>query len=118
MALEWSDVDLAKRQLCIQRSAWKGHVTVPKGGRLRYVPMTLRLTATLRHHRHLRGPLVLCQQDGTALTQRFVQGLVLRAARQAEVRHVGVHVQRHTSCSLLAMWREPAKAIHELAGQG
>ena len=45
MALEWSDVDLSKRQLCIQRSDWKGHVTVPKGGRLRYVPLTARLTA-------------------------------------------------------------------------
>jgi integrase len=40
-ALEWSDVDLDKRQLCIQRSEWKGHVTMPKSGRWRYVPMTL-----------------------------------------------------------------------------
>jgi integrase len=31
MALEWSDVDLHKRQLCTQRSDWKGHVTIPKG---------------------------------------------------------------------------------------
>ena len=38
MALEWSDVDLKKRQLCIQRSIWRGHVTVPKGGRLRECP--------------------------------------------------------------------------------
>ena len=26
MALEWSDVDLGKRQVCVQRSDWKGHV--------------------------------------------------------------------------------------------
>jgi integrase len=39
IALEWSDVDLGKRQLCVQRSEWRGHVTVPKGGRLRYVPL-------------------------------------------------------------------------------
>ena len=37
MALDWADVDLDKRQLCIQRSDWEGHVTAPKGGRLRYV---------------------------------------------------------------------------------
>jgi hypothetical protein len=43
-ALEWQDVDLHKRQLCVQRCDWKGHVTVPKGGRLRYVPLTIRLT--------------------------------------------------------------------------
>ncbi len=53
-ALEWADVDLQKRQLCVQRSEWKGHVTVPKGGRLRYVPMTNRLATALREHRHLR----------------------------------------------------------------
>ena len=38
IALEWGDIDLAKRQLCVQRSDWDGHVTTPKGGRLRYVP--------------------------------------------------------------------------------
>ena len=48
MALEWTDVDLHKRQLCVARSEWKGHVTVPKGGRLRYVPLTKRLTEALR----------------------------------------------------------------------
>jgi integrase len=47
ISLEWSDVDLVKRQMCIQRAEWRGHVTVPKGGRLRYVPMTARLAAAL-----------------------------------------------------------------------
>ena len=47
MALEWQDVDLEKRQVCVQRSEWKGHVTTTKGGRIRYVPLTARLTATL-----------------------------------------------------------------------
>jgi hypothetical protein len=28
MALEWRDVDLGKRQICVQRSEWKGHVTL------------------------------------------------------------------------------------------
>ena len=60
MALRWTDVDFAKRQLCVQRSTWKGHTTVPKSGRLRYVPMTTRLVSALRKHRHIRGALVLC----------------------------------------------------------
>jgi len=29
MALEWTDVDLVKSQLCVERSQWKGHVTSP-----------------------------------------------------------------------------------------
>ena len=32
LALERTEVDLAKRQLCVQQSAWEGHITVPKGG--------------------------------------------------------------------------------------
>ena len=36
MALTWSDIDLETRQICVQG----GHVMVPRGGRLRYVPMT------------------------------------------------------------------------------
>ena len=58
VALEWGDIDFVKRQMCVQRSAWKGQVASPKGGRLRYVPLTTRLAAALQHHRHLRGPLV------------------------------------------------------------
>src|SRR5256885_8361624 len=80
MALEWRDVDLNKRQLCVERSDWKGHVTVPKGGRLRYVPLTGRLASALRAYRHLRGARVLCSANGSPLTQREVQGLVRRAA--------------------------------------
>jgi integrase len=43
MALEWSDVDLAKRKVAVARSEWKGHVTATKGGRVRFVPMSARL---------------------------------------------------------------------------
>ena len=35
MALEWSDVDVGKRQLCVARSEWKGNITATKGGRAR-----------------------------------------------------------------------------------
>jgi site-specific recombinase XerD len=83
---------------------------------LRYVPMTIRLAEALRASRHLRGPRVLCHDDGRPLTQRQVQGLVLRAARRAQLRNGGVHVLRHTFCSHLAMRGAPARAIQELAG--
>ena len=73
MALEWCDVDLQKRQLCVQRSEWKGHVTVPKGGRLRYVPMTVRLASALREHRHLRSSRVICHGDGSPLSADVVK---------------------------------------------
>jgi integrase len=115
MALEWADVDLAKRQLCVERSDWKGHVTTTKGGRLRHVPMTGRLAAALQAHRHLRGARVLMQASGAPLTQKIVQDRVERAAKAAGVRP-GVHILRHTFCSHLAMQGAPARAIQDLAG--
>ena len=35
MALQWADVDLHKRHICVERSDWKAQMTSPKGGRLR-----------------------------------------------------------------------------------
>lgn len=48
MALKWRDGDLHKRQVCIQQSDCKGRDSVGE----RYVPMTVRLTTTLRDQRH------------------------------------------------------------------
>jgi integrase len=115
IALEWRDVDLGKRQLCIQRSDWNGQMTIPKGGRLRYVPLTLRLAAALRDHRHLRSSHVLRQDNGQALTRQMVQYRAGRAARQAKLAEEGVHILRHTFCSHLAM-RGADQSGAELAG--
>ncbi|HLG54353.1 MAG TPA: tyrosine-type recombinase/integrase [Vicinamibacterales bacterium] len=116
IALEWRDVDLGKRQICVQRSDWNGQVTTPKGGRLRYVPLIIRLAAAFRDHRHLPSPNVLCQDDGQPLTRQMVQYRVLRASRRAKLSQDGVHILRHTFCSRLAMRGAPARAIQELAG--
>ena len=116
IALEWADVDLGNRQLCIRRSDWNGQVTTPKGGRLRHVPLTRRLTAALSEHRHLRSARVLCQDDTEPLTRQIVQTRAKRAARKAGLQHHGVHILRYTFCSHLAMRGAPARAIQELAG--
>ncbi len=116
VALEWSDIDFAKGQMCVQRSAWKGQVASTKGGRLRYVRLTARLAAALRDHRHLRGPRVLYQDDGSPLTEGVVQGFVRRAAQLTGLSNNGPHMLRHTFCSHLAMLGAPARAIQELAG--
>ena len=115
-ALLWVDVDQRSRQLRVGRSNWKGIITMPKGGRLRRVPMTKRLAAALKRHRHLRGDNVLCHRDGTPLSEKDVQRFVRLAARRANLENQGVHILRHSFCSHLAMRGAPAKAIQELAG--
>ncbi len=115
MALEWQDIDFQRQQICVQQSEWKGEVTTPKGGRLRYVPMTSRLSAALQTHRHLAGPRVLVREGGRPLTMKIIQNHAAEAAKAAGVKH-GVHILRHTFCSHLAMGGVPARAIQELAG--
>ena len=78
IALEWTDVDLASRQVCIGRSDWNGQITTPKGGRLRRVPLTKRLGKALQDHRHLRSTRVLCQDNGEPLTRQMVQSRMKR----------------------------------------
>jgi integrase len=116
VALEWTDIDFVTNQLCVQRSAWKGQINAPKGGRLRHVPLTRRLEKALKDHRHLRGPRVLTKDDGGPLTEKLVQNLVGGAARRANLRNNGPHILRHTFCSHLAMRSASVRAIQELAG--
>ena len=116
VALEWVDVDLRARRLTVQRSDWCGHVTVPKSGRSRRLPMTQRLTNVLKAFRHLRSERVLCLPDGAPTTRDRVIKAIRAAQRIAQTEVAGVHVLRHTFCSHLAMRGAPARAIQELAG--
>ncbi len=116
VALEWADLDLAKRLLCVQRNEWEGQVDSTKGGRLRSVPMTARLTAAPRRDQHLRGPRVIYRDGGKRPTEGTIAGAVIRVARLAGLPGNGPHRLRHTFCSHLAMRGAPPRAIQELAG--
>lgn len=116
IALEWSDVDLVSRRICVRRSDWNGQVATPKSGRLRWVPMTRRLSTALSGNRHLRSSRVLCQDNGKPLTRQMVQSRVKSASRKANLLERSVHALRHTFCSHLAMRGAPARAIQEAAG--
>jgi integrase len=77
--------------------------------------MALRWSDIDLNARKICGPLVLCSDDGSALTLRRVQGLVWRAARHAGIRN-GVHVLRHTFRSHLATRGGTERAVQTLAG--
>lgn len=116
VAIEWTDIDLARRRLTVQRSDWRGHVTAPKSGRSRCLPMTQRLAAALKAFRHLRSPRVFCLFDGSPIGRDVVIKAIRGAERVAGLTQAGVHILRHTFCSHLAMKGAPARAIQELAG--
>lgn len=117
IALRWSDVDLRRKHLKLEQASWNGVVDVPKSGRGRIIPMTEALASELAAHRHLRGPRVLCLEDGSATDENTLQDWIEQATKRAGLAPTrSLHILRHTFCSHLAMRGAPAKAIQELAG--
>jgi len=117
IALEWSDVDLKRGLLKVQRSDWKGHVNLPKGGWPREVPLTRALASALVRARHLRGERVLYREDGTPASQQTVRSWMSAARKRAGLKVTGaLHILRHTFCSHLAMRGVPPLSIKDLAG--
>jgi integrase len=117
IALEWTDVDLRRRTVHVQRSSWNGQVTLPKGGRTRRLPLTEWLVHALQAHRHLKGPRVLYYDGGSPPTNKEIRMWMERAQRRAVLpANGGYHILRHTFCSHLAMQGATPKAIQELAG--
>jgi integrase len=116
VALSGNDVDLVMGMLTVRRSSWRCIVGTPKSGRDRKIPLTARLLAALKAHRHLRGELVFCHADGSPFTQSAVEAALRYACKRAGLRPIGSHVLRHTFCSHLAMQGAAPKAIQELAG--
>ncbi|MCC6901426.1 MAG: tyrosine-type recombinase/integrase [Polyangiaceae bacterium] len=117
IALEWSDVDLRRELITVERSEWKGKVTATKGMKYRVVPMTKRLHQALAAHRHLRGPRVLYTDAGETVTAKVLQKWMAQAQKRAGLRHTGaLHILRHTFCSHLAMRGATAISIQQLAG--
>lgn len=116
MALEWGDIDLVAGVLTVRCSSWKGVVGTPKSARDRKVPLTERLKAALKTHRHLRSELVFVHRDGTPFTQSTIKTALRFGCKGAGLRVVGSHVLRHTFCSHLATRDAASKAIQELVG--
>lgn len=116
-ALRWIDVDLVGKRLLVRQALDdRGVVGLPKNGRARDVPLSDDALAALKAHRHLRGPLVFCNPDGTAFTQRQMEPPIARACRRAGLREIGWHVLRHTFASHLAMRGYNATTIQSLGG--
>jgi len=117
LALRHTDVDLVNGQIFVKRSVWKRTFGTPKNGLSRRVPIPPSLTRILREHRHLRGELVFCQEDGGLLTRDMIKRVLPRACRRAGLdRTIQWHVLRHTFASHLVMRGEPLKVVQELLG--
>ncbi len=82
MALRREDLDLVPGQL-VRRTLWNGEEGPPKGGHQRVVPLSSEAVATLKAHRHLRGPYVFCGEAGGRLTHSVAKDVVPETCRRA-----------------------------------
>lgn len=117
LALKWEDLDLFVGRLMVRRTVWNGIEGTPKGGRTREVPLSDEAIAVLKAHRHLKGPYVFCEEDGTRLTHSRLKSIVPRVcARAGLAKRLTTHDLRHTFASHLVMRGVPLAAIKELLG--
>ena len=116
LALRWADVALRTGKMMVRQASARGVVGTPKSGRRRDIPLSDEVVSVLKRHRHLKGELVFCQDDGTPLTKGQCKWPLWRACRRAELREIGWHVLRHTFASHLTMLGAPLKVVQELLG--
>jgi integrase len=117
LALRWEDLDLVAGRLVVRRTLWRDQEGTPKGGRTREVPLSDEAVAVLKAHRHLQGPYVFCEADGTRLTHTRVKDVVPRACTRAGLaKRLTTHDLRHTFASHLVMRGVALKAVQELLG--
>ena len=114
--LRWCDVDLAAARLIVRQAVARKVVGTPKGGRQREVPLAPSVVDALKGWRHLRGPLVFCNDDGSMLTKEQCKWPLKRAQRRAGLTALGWHDLRHTFASHMVMRGVSLKAVQELLG--
>jgi integrase len=115
--VEWKDCDFDRGVLTVSNAIWKGQIGLPKGNRIRRVPMSNRLMSALKAYRHLRGPRVLYRENGLTPNRGSLSDWLREAEIAAGLPSTGhVHSLRHTFCSHLALGGIDVRTIMELAG--
>ena len=101
LALRWRDVDFAAQVIRVRASYAEGHLTTPKSGKVRSVPMApdvAKSLACLAQRDRWTGDddLVFPGAGGTFLDGRALSRRYLNAVRRAGLRELRFHDLRHT----------------------
>lgn len=112
LALRVEDVDLDERVVLVRRTISAGQETLPKGGRHRFVPLTVPARSALARllnrddftepHDYVIVSRLGRRIDASALRRRYKE-----ACRKAKLRPVKLHGLRHAAGSLVARTSDP-----------
>ena len=116
IAFQWGDIDWHSRKVIFRRSSTRNIVGATKSGRERKVPLTGTLEKALKAVKHLRGPLVFCNQDGSPMSLWQLHERLWGTCRRAGLRIIKWHELRHSFASQLAMRGVPLRQIQEWMG--
>lgn len=118
LALRWRDVDFAGQAVRVRASYAEGHLTTPKSGKVRSVPMAPDVAAALSRlgqRRDWTGDDDLAfpgelggYLDGSALRRRYAAAL-----KRAGLRTLRFHDLRHTFGTQIAAQGVPMRTLQE-----
>ena len=112
LTLRWDDVDFDRRILFVRRGLSAGEERLPKGGRARFVPLSMSAVSALQRL-HAReefvesGDYVLANRFGRRLDPSALRRRYKRGCAAAGLRPVRLHGLRHAAGSLVARTSDP-----------
>lgn len=112
--LHWSDVDLERKLATVSCSMVAGHLSPPKNGRIRHIPMTVELVEALTQLPR-KGDYVF-HQNGEFIHYSTAWRIIDAASRIANIEHVSWHDLRHTFASQLMERGASVLSVQKLLG--
>ena len=101
LALQWQDIDLAKRFLIVRHSLFRGRVGTPKSNKERILPLNGAVIEALSTLKKSKSGFLFTNSKGKPLTDNECKWPIKKACSRAGIRQISWHVLRHTFASHL-----------------
>jgi integrase len=116
VGLHWENVDFVRKCINVRYSYSHGHLTSPKSGKNRQIPMSSDLYQALKAHKKSSVVRVFPWPDGTYLTSNRIKHPFWTCIKAAGVPKIRFHDLRHTFASQLAMKGIAIPVVQALLG--